>query len=101
MITAGRLLFAFGKARTAVMPLPYLIILGVIPLSFFTAIMPPGRISIDQIGCKFCQAYPRLRKRVKAKAIQLVSALSATYISNHELQGRIERSGTSDEHMQQ
>jgi hypothetical protein len=44
MITAGRLPFAFGKARTAGMPLPYLIILGVIPLGFFAAIMPPGRI---------------------------------------------------------
>jgi hypothetical protein len=37
-MTAGRLPFAFGKLRTAVMPPPYRIIRGTIPVDFIGAI---------------------------------------------------------------
>src|SRR5690349_2552417 len=42
MITAGRLPLAFGKARTAPMPSPYLIMVGVMPVDFFVATNSSG-----------------------------------------------------------
>jgi deazaflavin-dependent oxidoreductase (nitroreductase family) len=40
-MTAGRLPFAFGNVRTALMPPPYRIILGTNPVDFISAIQPP------------------------------------------------------------
>ena len=42
-MTAGRLPFAFGNVRTALMPPPYRIILGTNPVDFISAIQPHAK----------------------------------------------------------
>src|SRR6185503_18023868 len=80
----------FGKARTAPMPGPYLIIRGEMPLGFFAAIVASRCPSIQPVVRKFRQAYPRPCKPVKVPRRALVWPWSEKYIRIHEAQGWIE-----------
>jgi len=56
-----------GKARTALMPAPYLTIVGVIPVAFFVAILRLRmKFGSRRLLIKFRQAYPCPLERVKA-----------------------------------
>src|SRR6266545_5066047 len=84
MMTAGRLPLAFGKARTAPMPPPYLIIVGVIPVDFFAAIIASIGLISNEASCSSVAKLSRVPVIESRHVAILVWCRGSPYIHAYE-----------------
>src|SRR5512144_202404 len=92
-MTAGRLPFAFGNVRTALMPPPYRIILGTNPVDFISAIQPPRETK----SLLSRQAYPSGPRFVKQTRAGCPDSIMSLYL-RHGLERRREHRRRFDDY---